>query len=144
MAKLTEKELLNHKFYSCWVNGEEKGNVITTTAKSTLETQKVPIAGSLGKLPMITGAEGAGSLSFYKIIDDSIVKDINDCIKNGVPFVFDLIGEVENKSTGGTYRVVIEDCYITSFNVIDVDISSTDALKESFDFEYNPANVVIE
>lgn len=144
MAKLTEKDFLNHKFFSCWVNGDEKANVITASAKSNLETQKIPVAGSLGKINLVTGAEGTGSLTFYKIIDDSIVKDINDCIKNGVPFVFDLIGEIENKTTGGTYRVVIEDCQITSFNVLDVDVSSADALKESFDFEYDPVNVEIE
>lgn len=144
MAKLTEKELLNHKFFSCWVSGEEKANVITATAKSTLDSQKIPIAGSLGKLNLITGAEGSGSLSFYKIIDDSIVKDINESVKDGIPFTFDLIGEIENKSTGGTYRVVIEDCQITSFNVLDVDISSSDALKETYDFSYDPANVEIK
>lgn len=144
MAKLREQDFLNNKFFTLWFNGEEKAQVITASAKSTLESQKLPVAGSVGKIILITGADGSGSLSFYKLIDDTLNQDINDCIKNGRPFVFDLIGEVENKSTGGTYRVLIENCTITSFEVLNVDIGSADAMKQSYDFEYNPEDVDIQ
>ncbi|WP_455793593.1 phage tail tube protein [Clostridium butyricum] len=144
MAKLREQDFLNNKFFTLWVNNEEKAQVITASAKSSLESQKLPIAGSMGKITLVTGAEGTGSLSFYKLIDDTLNQDINDCIKNGKPFVFDLIGEVENKSTGGTYRVIIENCQITSFEVLNVDIGSNDAMKQTYDFEYNPEDVDIE
>ena len=92
MAKLTEKNILKNNFFTLWFNNEEKATVLTADAKSTLNTQKLPIAGQLGKLTLITGAEGSGSLSFYKVIDDTLNKDINDCIKAGQPFKFDLIG----------------------------------------------------
>ncbi|APF23793.1 phage tail tube protein [Clostridium butyricum] len=144
MAKLREQDFLNNKFFTLWFNGEEKAQVITASAKSTLESQKLPVAGSVGKIILITGADGSGSLSFYKLIDDTLNQDINGCIKNGRPFVFDLIGEVENKSTGGTYRVLIENCTITSFEVLNVDIGSADAMKQSYDFEYNPEDVDIQ
>lgn len=144
MAKLTEKNILKNNFFTLWFNNEEKATVLTADAKSTLNTQKLPIAGQLGKLTLITGAEGSGSLSFYKVIDDTLNKDINDCIKAGQPFKFDLIGELENKDTGGTYRVIIENCQITSFEVLKVDITSNDAVKQNYDFEYNPEDVTIE
>lgn len=144
MAKLREQDFLNNKFFTLWFNGEEKAQVITASAKSTLESQKLPVAGSVGKIILITGADGSGSLSFYKLIDDTLNQDINGCIKNGRPFVFDLIGEVENKSTGDTYRVLIENCTITSFEVLNVDIGSADAMKQSYDFEYNPEDVDIQ
>ncbi|ENZ33290.1 hypothetical protein HMPREF1084_01758 [Clostridium butyricum 60E.3] len=142
--KLGKKDFLNHKFFTLWFNNEEKAQVITANAKSSLESQKLPIAGSMGKITLVTGAEGTGSITFYKIIDDTLNQDINECIKNGNPFVFDLIGEVENKATGGTYRVIIENCQITSFEVLNVDIGNNDAMKQSYDFEYNPEDVDIE
>ena len=142
--KLGKKDFLNHKFFTLWFNNEEKAQVITANAKSSLESQKLPIAGSMGKITLVTGAEGTGSITFYKIIDDTLNQDINECIKNGNPFVFDLIGEVENKATGGTYRVIIENCQITSFEVLNVDIGNNDAMKQSYDFEYSPEDVDIE
>ena len=139
---LDEKELLNGRFFTLWVDNEEYAQVKTAKADSELETQKIPIAGKLGKATMITGANGAGELGFYDIIDDDLPKKINKSIKKGVPFIFNLTGEIENKSTGGTRRVVIEDCTITSFSVLDVDIEKI--LEKTYKFEYDPDNVDIE
>lgn len=139
---LDEKELLNGRFFALWVDNEEYAQVKTAKADSELETQKLPIAGKLGKVTMITGANGTGELGFYDIIDDDLPKKINESIKKGVPFIFNLTGEIENKSTGGTRRVVIEDCTITSFSVLDVDIEKI--LEKTYKFEYDPDNVEIE
>lgn len=144
MSKIESKDFLNGKFFTLWFNNEEKATVLTAKATSKLSTQKLPVAGSLSKIAFVTESEGDGSLTFYKIIDDTLNKDINDSIKEGKPFEFDLIGEVENKSTSGTYRVIIEGCKITSFEVLNVDIASSDALKQTYEFEYDPENVTIE
>lgn len=140
--KMDEKEVLNGRFYSLWIDNEEYCQVKTTSAKSSLETQKLPIAGKLGKASIVTGATGTGSMGFYKIINDNLPKKINDCIKKGKPFTFDLIGEIENRSTGITYRVLIEGCTITSFNLLDEDIDKI--LEDTYEFEYDPDNADIE
>lgn len=139
---LDEKEFLNGRFFSLWVDNEEYAQVKTAKADSELETQKLPIAGKLGKATIIIGASGTGELGFYDIIDDDLPKKINESIKKGVPFIFNLTGEIENKSTGGTRRVIIEDCTITSFSVLDVDIEKI--LEKTYKFEYDPDNVDID
>ncbi|MFQ9615527.1 hypothetical protein [Clostridium butyricum] len=144
MVNFNERDVLKNKFFTLWFNNEEKATVLTAKATSSLKTQKIPIAGQLGEPSIPIGSEGTGSLSFYKIIDDTLNKDINDCIKAGQPFKFDLIGELENKDTGGSYRVIIENCQITSFEVLNIDITSTDVVKQSYDFEYNPDDVTVE
>lgn len=137
-----EKDILNGRFFTLWVDNEEYAHVKTTKADSELETQKVAIAGKLGKGVIITGANGTGEFSVYDIVSDDLPKRINDSIKNGVPFTFDLTAEVENKSTGETRRVIIENCTSTSLNVLDLDIEKM--LEKTYKFEYNPNNVDIE
>lgn len=141
MEKFTENDIINGRFYSLWVNGDKMAEVKTASAESTLETEKVVIAGQLGNGEVITGANGAGSLGFHKTYN-GLLKEINDSVKAGKPFVFDLISELNDPNQDETERVMIEKCKITKFKVIDVDI--TKLLESSYDFSYNPNNVTFE
>lgn len=115
--------------------------VKTASAESALESEKVAIAGQLGNEEVITGANGTGSLGFHKTYN-GLLKEINDCVKNGKPFVFDLISELNDPDQDGVERVMIEDCKITKFKPIDVDI--TKLLESSYDYSYNPNKVTFE
>lgn len=141
MEKFTENDIVNGRFYSLWVSGDKMAEVKTASAESALETEKVPIAGQLGNGEVVTGANGSGSLGFHKTYN-GLLKEVNDCVKNGKPFVFDLISELNDPNQDELERVMIENCKITKFKVIDVDI--TKLLESSYDFSYNPNNVTFE
>ena len=59
-----------------------------------------------------------------------------DAIKEGKPFEFDLTGQITNNSNKKEYRVLIEQCVITSFKPIDASVDGTDPLKNVYSFEY--------
>lgn len=134
-------QTVNGRFYSLWVNGDSMAEVKTASAESSLETEKVPIAGQLGSEEIVTGATGAGALGFHKVFS-GLIKEINEALKNGKPFVFDLISELNDPNQDGVERVMIENCKITKFKVIDADI--TKLLESTYDFSYNPNNVTFE
>ena len=138
---LDEKEIFNGKFFDLWMNSSKKGSVKTASAESSLKEEEVAIAGQLGNGSVITGATGSGSLGFHEV-NDSLLKEINDCVKLGKPFYFDLITQNTNQSTGKYKRVKITNCKITKFKPIDCDI--TKLLESTYDFTYNPSNVDIE
>ena len=144
IKNVSSEDILNGRFLKLWVDEEEKANVVAVTATSTLNTTKVPIAGSFGNIVFTTSAEGSGEFTIYKLIDDDLDKDINNSIKEGKPFTFKLTGKVNNKSDDSYFRVVIENCAITSFKPIDASIDGTDPLKNVYSFEYDPASVTIE
>lgn len=142
MENFNENNVVNGRFYSLWVDGDKMAEVKTASAESALQTEKVPIAGQLGNGEVVTGADGSGSLGFYKTFT-GLLKKINDCVKSGRPFVFDLISELNDPNQNGEIeRVMIENCKITKFKVIDVDI--TKLLESTYDFSYNPNNVTFE
>lgn len=134
-------QIINGRFFSLWINGDLHAEVKTASAESSLDTEKVNIAGQLGSEEIVTGASGTGSMTFHKIFGD-LGKEINNSIKAGKPFEFDLISELYNPNTEEYERVVIEKCKITKFKVIDADISKL--LESSYDFTYNPNNVTFE
>ena len=138
MEGFNESYAIYGKSFQMWMDGDLMGEVLTAKAKSDLQTETVYIAGQLGNGVIVVGADGTGSLTFNTVIGD-LPKKVNDCIKQNKPFVFDLIGEIENKTYGTTRRVIIEGCKITSFSPLDVDIQKL--LQDSYDFKYNPQNV---
>ena len=142
--KVKSEDILNGRFLSLWVDSEEKANVVAVSTTSTLNTSKVPIAGSFSNIVFTTSAEGTGEFTIYKLIDDDLDKRINKSISAGKPFTFKLTGQIDNKSTNKKYRVGIDDCTITSFKPIDATIDGTDPLKNVYTFEYSPSNVIIE
>ncbi len=141
MDKFTENDVVNGRFFSLWINGDKYAEVKTASAESSLKTDDVPIAGQLGNGKVITGADGAGSLGFHKTYN-GLLREINESIKNGKPFVFDLISELNDPNQDNIERVMIENCKITKFKVVDADI--TKLLESSYDFSYNPNNVTFE
>lgn len=141
MEIFNESYAIHGKSFIMWINGDPMAEVLTAKAKSDLTTETVYIAGQLGNGDMVTGANGTGTLTFNTVIGD-LPKKVNDCIKQNKAFVFDLIGEIENKTYGTTRRIIIEGCKITSFSPLDVDIQKL--LQDSYDFKYNPQNVDIE
>ncbi|CUU47341.1 phage tail tube protein [Clostridium beijerinckii] len=141
MDIFNENYAIHGKSFQLWMDGDLMAEVLTAKAKSDLTTETVYIAGQLGNGDIITGANGTGSLTFNTVIGD-LPKKVNDCIKSNKPFIFDLIGEFENKTYGTTRRVIIEECKITSFSPLDVDIQKL--LQDAYDFKYNPQNVDIE
>lgn len=141
MENFNEYYAIHGKSFVMWMDGDPMAEVLTAKAKSDLTTETVYIAGQLGNGDIITGANGTGSLSFNTTIGD-LPKKVNDCLKKGKPFKFDLIGEIENKTYGGTRRIIIENCKITSFSPLDVDIQKL--LSDSYEFKYNPNDVDIE
>jgi len=141
MENFDASKVVNGRFFSLWIRGDLMAEVKTASAESSLETEKVPIAGQLGSEDVVTGATGAGSMGFHKTFN-GLLKEINDCIKSGKPFIFDLISELNDPNQDGVERVMIENCKITKFKVIDADI--TKLLESIYDFSYNPNNVTFE
>ncbi|NFO86446.1 hypothetical protein FDC58_10710 [Clostridium botulinum] len=141
MENFNEDFAIHGKSFQMWIDGDLMSEVLTAKAKTDLATETVPISGQLGNGDIVTGANGAGSLSFNTVIGD-LPKKVNDCLKKGKAFKFDLIGEIENKTYGTTRRVIIENCKITSFSPLDIDIQKL--LSDSYDFKYNPNDVDIE
>lgn len=141
MDKFDESNLVNGRYYSLWIAGDKYAEVKTASAESSLTTQDVPIAGSMGDGTKVIGGKGSGSLTFHKTFN-GLLKKINECISNGKPFTFDLISELNDPTQSSTERVCIDDCTITKFKVIDVDI--TKLLEQSFDYSYNPTKVTFE
>ena len=143
IRNVSSEDILNGRFLELWVDGEERANVVAVTATSTLNTTKVPVAGTFSNIVFTTSAEGSGEFTIYKLIDDDLDNKINDAIKEGKPFEFDLTGQITNNSNKKTYRVLIEQCVITSFKPIDASVDGTDPLKNVYSFEYEPSNVTI-
>lgn len=138
MDKFTEADAINGKSFSLWVNGLKKAEVLTAQADSEIQTEKLPIAGKLSDEDMEVGSTGTGTMTFYSVIDDSLIVDINNSFKENKRFTFDLRGVIENKTTGRTRTVIITDCKINKFSPLAVDI--TKVLNDTFTFSYNPEN----
>lgn len=141
MDKVQAQDIVRGRFYSLWINGDKFAEVKTGSAESALTTEDVPIAGSLGDETIVTGGKGTGSITFHKIFGD-LLRRINESISNGVPFIFDLISELNDPNQDDVERVCIDDCNITKFKVIDVDI--TKLLEQTFEFSYNITKVTFE
>lgn len=141
MEKFEAKDVINGKFFSLWLDGDMYAEVKAASAESSLTTEKIPIAGQLGNGTVVTGAEGTGTITFHKVFSD-LPSRINDKIKAGLPFNFDLISELNDPSQDGVERVMIEGCTLTKFKVIDADI--TKMLESTYDFSYDPCKVTYE
>lgn len=142
MEKITPEDVINGKSFALWVNGIKKAEVTTATADSEIQVEKVPIAGQLSDGDIETGATGSGSLGFHKVLDDSLIKDVNDAFKQNKRFVFNLTSEFTNRYSNKTQRVSIRECKINKFSPLAVDI--TKLLSDTFNFTYEPGNVDIE
>ena len=138
---LDEREILNGRFFDLWMNSVKKAAVKTASAESSLKEEEVPIAGQLGNGSVVVGASGTGSLTFHDVTD-SLLKDVNDCVKTGKAYYFDLISQNTNQNNGKYRRVKITGCKINKFKPIDTDIQKL--LESSYDFSYNPSNVDVE
>ena len=141
MDKITAQDVVNGKSFEMWVNSLKKAEILTAQADSEIQVDKVPIAGQLADEDIETGATGNGSLGFHKVLDDSLIKDVNEAFKKNQRFVFDLRGTFENKNTGSAQTVIITDCKINKFSPLAVDI--TKLLTDNFNFSYSPKNVEI-
>ena len=138
MNKFTAADALNGKSFGLWVNGLKKAEVLTAQADSEIQTEKLPIAGKLSDEDMEVGSTGTGTMTFYSVLDDSLIVDINKAFKKNKRFTFDLRGVIENKTTGKTRTVIITDCKINKFSPLAVDI--TKLLTDRFNFSYRPKN----
>ena len=138
MDKFTAADAINGKSFGLWVNGLKKAEVLTAQADSEIQTEKLPIAGKLSDEDMEVGSTGTGTMTFYSVIDDSLIVDINNSFKENKRFTCDLRGVIENKTTGRTRTVIITDCKINKFSPLAVDI--TKVLNDTFTFSYNPEN----
>ena len=138
MDKFTAADAINGKSFGLWVNGLKKAEVLTAQADSEIQTEKLPIAGKLSDEDMEVGSTGTGTMTFYSVIDDSLIVDINNSFKENKRFTFDLRGVIENKTTGRTRTVIITDCKINKFSPLAVDI--TKVLNDTFTFSYSPEN----
>ena len=138
MNKFTAADAINGKSFGLWVNGLKKAEVLTAQADSEIQTEKLPIAGKLSDEDMEVGSTGTGTMTFYSVIDDSLIVDINKAFKKNKRFTFDLRGVIENKTTGKTRTVIITDCKINKFSPLAVDI--TKVLNDTFTFSYNTEN----
>ena len=138
MDKFTAADAINGKSFGLWVNGLKKAEVLTAQADSEIQTEKLPIAGKLSDEDMEVGSTGTGTMTFYSVIDDSLIADINNAYKENKRFTCDLRGVIENKTTGRTRTIIITDCKINKFSPLAVDI--TKVLNDTFTFSYNPEN----
>ena len=142
MDKFTAADAINGKSFGLWVNGLKKAEVLTAQADSEIQTEKLPIAGKLSDEDMEVGSTGTGTMTFYSVIDDSLIADINNAFKENKRFTCDLRGVIENKTTGRTRTIIITDCKINKFSPLAVDI--TKVLNDTFTFSYNPENCDIK
>ena len=142
MDKFTAADSINGKSFGLWVNGLKKAEVLTAQADSEIQTEKLPIAGKLSDEDMEVGSTGTGTMTFYSVIDDSLIVDINNSFKENKRFTCDLRGVIENKTTGRTRTVIITDCKMNKFSPLAVDI--TKVLNDTFTFSYNPENCDIK
>ena len=138
MDKFTAADAINGKSFGLWVNGLKKAEVLTAQADPEIQTEKVPIAGKLSDEDMEVGSTGTGTMTFYSVIDDSLIADINNAFKENKRFTCDLRGVIENKTTGRTRTIIITDCKINKFSPLAVDI--TKVLNDTFTFSYSPEN----
>lgn len=138
MDKFTAADAINGKSFGLWVNGLKKAEVLTAQADSEIQTEKLPIAGKLSDEDMEVGSTGTGTMTFYSVIDDSLIVDINNSFKENKRFTCDLRGVIESKTTGRTRTVIITDCKINKFSPLAVDI--TKVLNDTFTFSYNTEN----
>ena len=138
MDKFTAADAINGKSFGLWVNGLKKAEVLTAQADSEMQTEKLPIAGKLSDEDMEVGSTGTGTMTFYSVIDDSLIADINNAFKENKRFTCDLRGVIENKTTGRTRTIIITDCKINKFSPLAVDI--TKVLNDTFTFSYSPEN----
>ena len=138
MDKFTAADAINGKSFELWVNGLKKAEVLTAQADSEIQTEKLPIAGKLSDEDMEVGSTGTGTMTFYSVIDDSLIADINNAFKENKRFTCDLRGVIENKTTGRTRTIIITDCKINKFSPLAVDI--TKVLNDTFTFSYSPEN----
>ena len=138
MDKFTAADSINGKSFGLWVNGLKKAEVLTAQADSEIQTEKLPIAGKLSDEDMEVGSTGTGTMTFYSVIDDSLIADINNAFKENKRFTCDLRGVIENKTTGRTRTIIITDCKINKFSPLAVDI--TKVLNDTFTFSYSPEN----
>ena len=81
MDKFTSADAINGKSFGLWVNGLKKAEVLTAQADSEIQTEKLPIAGKLSDEDMEVGSTGTGTMTFYSVIDDSLIVDINNAFK---------------------------------------------------------------
>ena len=142
MDKFTAADAINGKSFGLWVNGLKKAEVLTAQADSEIQTEKLPIAGKLSDEDMEVGSTGTGTMTFYSVIDDSLIADINNAFKENKRFTCDLRGVIENKTTGRTRTIIITDCKINKFSPLAVDI--TKVLNDTFTFSYSPENCDIK
>jgi hypothetical protein len=141
METFDASKVLNGKSLAIWVNSEKMAEVKSVKAETTVNTDKIPIAGQLGEEEIPAGTSGSGTLVTHKSAN-GFGAEINAALKTGKSYLFDLTSEITSED-GESERVTIENCKVTKYAPISADITKA-GTEDTIEFSYNPNNVTNE
>ena len=118
-----------------FLNGEELAYIKSLEATIEKNKSEVNIMGRRMTGHKTTGANGTGTMTFYKVTS-KFIRIIRDYVKNGQDAYFTLQSVLDDKSSGrGTERVTLYDVNIDSVKVAGLDVDS-EALEEEVPFTF--------
>ena len=118
-----------------FLNGEELAYIKSLEATIEKNKSEVNIMGRRMTGHKTTGANGTGTMTFYKVTS-KFIRIIRDYVKNGQDAYFTLQTVLDDKSSGrGVERVTLYDVNIDSVKVAGLDVDS-EALEEEVPFTF--------
>jgi len=118
-----------------FLNGEELAYIKSFEATIEKNKSEVNIMGRRMTGHKTTGANGTGTMTFYKVTS-KFIRIIMDYVKKGEDAYFTLQSVLDDKSSGrGTERVTLYDVNIDSVKVAGLDVDS-EALEEEVPFTF--------
>lgn len=103
----TADQRISGTFGECWIDGEKWAEVYGLQIKINLLKEDVPICGRRnGKGKKTMGWEGTGSIRFTKV-NSRILKKQLDALKEGKPFVAEIISKLADPASMGAERIAV-------------------------------------
>lgn len=111
---VNQNRILSGSNGNVWLNGQLLAQVKSIEAKITGNFEEVNCVGDYATHQVFTGWAGEGTLTMYKV-DSSVLSLMKEAFKKGDMPEIKIITQLEDKITGKSERVAINNAVITEF-----------------------------
>lgn len=125
---------INGRYGEVHRDGKWLVNITSAEANVEFDKEEINIAGSRWKGHKITGLNGSGSMSGYKITTELIVEIAQVCEDRGKPLVTELILKLDDPESYGAYRVRLKGVTFNGLPLLSYEVGSI--VEEELEFTF--------
>lgn len=132
--KLNPQRVINGSFGEVWINGSQLSQCKKLSAKVEIKKEDVPIPGTLKTGKKMTGYEGKGSMTLFKI-SSLIQNEMVNNLKSGILPTMSVVSSIKDPAAFGAERVKLTGVTFDDITLIDWEVGKLGELELPFTFE---------